>query len=111
MTSAVYKENYKLIEWRPFPKRRRVEIAPARSDLPRPMVILDTMPEVQSQATGKWYTSKSALRAEYRRLGMIEVGNDPARFRKKERPKADLKTIKDQIEKAEARYARGERVK
>ena len=42
---------------------------------------------------------------------MIEVGNDPARFRKKERPKTDLKAIKDQIERAEARYARGERVK
>ena len=111
MSSAAYKENYKLIEWRPFPKRRRTDIAPARSDLPRPMIIVDTMDEVQSQATGKWYTSKSALRAEYKRLGMVEVGNDPARFRKKERPKPDFKAIKDQIEKAEARYARGERVK
>lgn len=111
MTSPAYRENYALIEWRPFPKRKREDIAPARSDLPRPMVILDTMPEVQSQATGKWYTSKSALRAEYKRLGMVEVGNDPARFRKKTKPKPDLKAIKDQLERAEARYARGERVK
>jgi hypothetical protein len=75
------------------------------------MVILDPMDEVQSQATGKFYTSKSALRAEYKRLGMVEIGNDPARFRKKERRKPDHQTIKDMLEKAEARYARGERVK
>lgn len=111
MTSLAYRENYRLIEWRPFPERRRAEIAPARSDLPRPMIILDTMDEVQSQITGKFYTSKSALRAEYRRHNAIEVGNDPARFRKKDRPKPDTKQIRDLIEKAEARYARGERVK
>lgn len=41
-----------------------------------PMVILDGHKPVMSMTNGKIYDSKSALRAEYRRAGVVEVGND-----------------------------------
>lgn len=41
-----------------------------------PMVIRDGMKPVQSMTDGKMYDSKSALRAEYRRADVTEVGND-----------------------------------
>lgn len=81
----------------------------ARSDVSAPMIIADHMEPVQSQLDGKMYDSKSRLRATYRDAGMIEVGNDPARFRKPKPPKPDRKAIKESIEKAEARFNRGER--
>lgn len=74
------------------------------------MLITDTMAPVQSMATGKMYDSKAAIRAEYRQLGMVEVGNDPQRNKKFERPKIDRKGIKTTLDKAEARFNRGERV-
>lgn len=40
------------------------------------MIILDTMDAVQSMVTGEWHESKSSLRAEYRREGVVELGND-----------------------------------
>lgn len=49
-----------------------------RSDLASPMVIRDDMDPVQSMADGKTYTSKRAMRAGYRRAGVIEVGDDPS---------------------------------
>lgn len=73
------------------------------------MVITDTMAPVQSMATGKMYDSKAAIRAEYRQLGMVEVGNDPQRHARKERPKPDRAAIKDTVLKAQARVERGER--
>jgi hypothetical protein len=109
VTSAAYRENYGLIAWSEPPIPRRVVIPPARSDLPAPRLARDTMDPVQSQVTGKMYDSKSALRAEYRRMGAEEVGNDPARFRPRERPKPDRKAIRDTLERAEARFNRGER--
>lgn len=75
------------------------------------MVITDTMPPVQSMATGKMYDSKAAIRAEYRALGMVEVGNDPQRHQPKLKPKPDRQAIKDAVLKAEARVERGERSK
>lgn len=82
--------------------------APQRSNLSAPMIITDTMAPVQSMATGKMYDSKAAIRAEYRRLGMVEVGNDPQRLARKEKPKIDRKAIKDTVLKAAARVERGE---
>lgn len=92
---------------------RRLESGPppARSSLPFPMVITDDMDPVQSQLDGKFYTSKSMLRATYRAAGVTEVGNDPARLRKPKRKQPDRKGIRDTIEKAEARFRRGERVR
>ena len=48
----------------------------SQGELCAPMVITDGIPLLQSMATGRWHDSKSALRREYRRHGMVEVGND-----------------------------------
>jgi hypothetical protein len=63
------------------------------------------------QASGKIYDSKSKLRQEYKQLGMVEVGNDPARNRPKPKHKPDRKAISDTIQKAKARFDRGERTR
>ena len=53
-----------------------------RSDLPCPRIITDTMEECQSMADGRYYSSKSALRATYKPSGnpdgvaYVEVGNE-----------------------------------
>lgn len=85
---------------------RKVYSAPsgpvAASDYPCPRVITDHMDAVQ-HVDGKFYESKSAFRAVTKREGYIEVGNDPARLRKPERPKPTKaerdKAIKTAIEK------------
>lgn len=46
-----------------------------------PYVISDTMPETKHMATGKYFTSKAAFRAETKATGCIEYGNDPAVMR------------------------------
>ena len=48
----------------------------SQGQLCAPMVIHDTMRPIQSQTNGRIYDSKSQLRREYRRAGVIEVGND-----------------------------------
>lgn len=110
-----FKENYKLIDWsRKLPAERpRRYIPPARSDLPSPRIASDVMEPVQSMLDGKMYDSKSALRATYRAAGCIEVGNDPARLKPRDRTKkkVDDKAIKDTVEKAVARFNRGERAR
>jgi len=73
-------------------------------------VVSDAMPPVQSMLDGKMYDSKSAIRATYKASGATEVGNDPARFKPRPKPKVDRKAIKDSVERAEARFNRGERV-
>lgn len=108
-----YKANYALIDWsKPMTVERPQRAAPARSFLPCPHIIGDVMEPVQSMASGKYYESKSAIRAEYKRLGMVEIGNDPARIRPRDRTKkkVDRKAIKTTLEIAEARFKRGERV-
>ena len=81
-------------------------IPPARSDLPLPYVISDTMPPTE-QVDGRFYESKAAFRAVGKAHGLIEVGNeklkpktrqsaDPA-FRRQRRDK-----IKTAIEKVRA---------
>ena len=59
----------------------------ARSALPMPMVISDTM-EPTEQVDGRFYTSKRAFRATGRALGLIEVGNE--RLPKKTRASASV---------------------
>ncbi|MDI9407810.1 MAG: hypothetical protein QM523_01025 [Candidatus Pacebacteria bacterium] len=73
----------------------------AGSDFPCPRVITDHMDPVQ-HVDGKFYESKSAFRAVTKREGYIEVGNDPARLRKPERPKPDPKKRREAVEKAAA---------
>lgn len=83
---------------------------PKRSELPAPMIIGDTMEEgVQSQLDGKIYTSKSQLRKTYKQAGVTEVGNDPARLKPFKKPRPDRKQIRTSVEKAAARFSRGER--
>ena len=60
------------------PNRWRVKKASqknARSDLPLPYVISDTMDAVE-QIDGKFYTSKRAFRAVGKAAGLVEVGNE-----------------------------------
>lgn len=76
------------------------EDAPKRSHLSTPMIASDNI-EVRSQTDGKMYTSKSALRAEYRRAGVVEVGTE------KFRPAAnDYKPegVRDDLRQAIARH-------
>lgn len=58
-------------KWRIY----RATPKPARSDLPLPNIISDTMPPTE-QVDGKFYTSKRAFRAVGRSLGLIEIGNE-----------------------------------
>jgi len=73
----------------------------ARSDLACPSVIGDTMPETQ-HVDGKHYTSKSAYRAITKANGYVEVGNDPARLRRPEKPQADPVARRAAVSKAVA---------
>ena len=53
---------------------------------------------VQSMADGRWHTSKAKLRADYRALGMVEMGNSKQEPFKK--PKPDRKAIRDAVKRA-----------
>lgn len=86
----------------------RIELGPM-SDLPCPMVMGDTMEPTQHMCDGQTYTSKSRFRAVTKAHGCIEVGNDPARFRRPKRQKTSRQQIKDTVERATARFNRGER--
>lgn len=79
-----------------------VRPAVTRSGLPCPMIISDHMDAVEHPADGQFYASKSKFRQVTRANGMIEVGNDPARFRRPTRPNRD-KGIEQAIDKAIAR--------
>lgn len=106
-----YKQNYNLIDWsKEIVIERKAELPAARSDLPFPRIMSDVMEPLQSMLDGKFYDSKSALRATYRAAGCVEVGNDPARLKQRERKKVDRKAVKTTLEKAAARFNRGERV-
>ena len=92
------------------------DVEPQRSTLPAPMVISDTIDPVRSMADGKEYTSKSALRSTYKPSGnpdgisYVEVGNEVNNTPAKPKPKSDEKAIQASLQKALARYERGERV-
>jgi len=89
------------------------EAVGARSDaLPVPIYIADGMPAVKSMADGVHYDSKSAIRASYRNgpIRYEEVGNDTAHLRHRAPSRPDPAAINDSVEKAVARFERGERV-
>ena len=107
-----YRENYKLIDFsKEIETPVKVRPAAKRSDLPCPRLMSDSMPPVQSQVDGRMYDSKSAIRASYRAHGVEEIGNDPARLKPFVRPKTDRREIKQTVEKAVARFNRGERAR
>jgi len=78
-----------------------------RSILGAPMVIADSMAPVQSMLDGKLYDSKAALRATYRAAGVTEVGNDPAAFQTKPKPKVDRHAVKAAVGRAFSRAGLG----
>lgn len=100
--SNAYRQNYKEIDWSvPIPDSARPDpIPPARSSLPCPMVIGDSV-EIKSMVDGKIYTSKAALRRSYRERGYIEVGNEE--LKPPPKPKPDRKKIRESVEKAFSR--------
>ncbi len=80
-----------------------------RSELSAPSVISDNLESVgglngvQSQADGRYYTSKAALRADYRARGMVEVGNDPGRAKSHhlaKKPKIAHEDVRPAVERA-----------
>jgi hypothetical protein len=78
-----------------------------RSILGAPMVITDEMPATQHMADGNFYTSKRKFRAVTRAHGCVEVGNDPAMFRKAAKPKPDRQAIKAAVGRAFSRAGLG----
>lgn len=73
-----------------------------------PSVISDVQPPTMSMGNGQIYDSKSEMRKHYKRDGFIEVGNDPARLRPKQRAPVDRTGIKDAVQRSAARVARGD---
>ena len=85
------------------------DVAPARSDLPRPNVISDEMLPTE-QVDGKFYTCKRRFRAIGRALGLTEVGNE--QFKTKLRASANRETKVERrrtLERAIAQYRAGRR--
>lgn len=72
----------------------------ARSGHGLPALIGDEMPPTKNMVDGKFYTSKSAMRATYRPSGnaegasFAEIGNDPAMLKRPSKPKPDRSAIK-----------------
>ena len=105
MTDAAYKANYLKIDWRPLPPvDKPIRQRGARSGLPCPMVIRDSMDDIQSMADGRIYDSKSALRKsytadgnpqgrDYQEIGGTEI--EPAG-----RASVDKKALRDAVDKA-----------
>jgi len=105
MTDAAYKANYLKIDWRPLPPvDKPIRQRGARSGFPCPMVIRDSMDDIQSMADGRIYDSKSALRRsytadgnpqgrDYQEIGGTEI--EPAG-----RASVDKKGIRDALDRA-----------
>ncbi len=105
-----YAKNYNLIDWsQPIVIEEKPVLPVKRSSLPCPLIISDEMPPTQSMADGKIYTSKSGIEAATRAAGCITIGNDKREpFKRKKPSRAEIKAT---VEKATARYERGERAK
>jgi hypothetical protein len=84
-------------------------IAPARSHLPLPYVISDTM-EPTEQVDGKFYTSKTAFRRVGRELGLIEVGNEKPKPKQRATADKSFKAARrDGLKKVIEQYKAGRR--
>lgn len=105
MTDAAYKAGYNQIDWRPLPPvEKPIRHRVARSGFPCPMVIRDSMDDIQSMADGRIYDSKSALRRsytadgnpqgrDYQEIGGTEI--EPAG-----RASVDKKAVRDALDRA-----------
>ena len=88
---------------------KRLELPIARSSLPMPSVISDTMPPTE-QVDGRFYESKAAFRAVGRSLGLTEVGNEKIKPKTRTTNSPEVKRARRQaLQKAVARYRAGER--
>jgi len=77
---------------------------PARSPLPCPHVISDTMPPTE-QVDGRFYESKAAFRAVGRALGLTEVGNEKPKPKQRTSASREAKAGRaTSIKKAVERY-------
>lgn len=68
------------------------------------MIIRDEMPATQSMASGKVYDSKSAIRAEYKARGLMEIGNEKITPPSVERPRITKDEIGAAIQKVRDGY-------
>jgi len=68
-----------------------------RSSLQAPMIMNDNV-EVRSMSDGKIYTSKAKLRQSYRDQGIVEMGNERPKPKKRAKPKG----VRDSLKKAMA---------
>ena len=105
MTDAAYKTGYDAIDWRPLPPvDKPIRHRGARSGFPCPMVIRDSMDDIQSMADGRIYDSKSALRKSYTADGnpqgmdYQEIGG--AEIEPAGRASVDKKALRDAVDKA-----------
>jgi hypothetical protein len=86
-------------DWHPLNEPWPIDCIPvhkfqqSRSELSAPMIVRDGQEPVQSQVTGQWHDSKSALRAEYKANGVIEIGNDAIPNAPPTRPKVTREEI------------------
>ena len=90
-----------LFYWNPETKKMERVPYKAKKEVDAPFVIGDEiLGGIQSQVTGKIYDSKSNLRREYKRYGVIEKGNE--RLPPPKAPNQDevYRDIREDVEKA-----------
>lgn len=83
-----------------------------QGELACPMIISDTQPALQSMTDGKVYDSKSEMRKEYRRAGVVEVGSEKQKpggdwSEKKAKRKKQREGIKASLYRAHSRMGHG----
>lgn len=64
-------------------EERAFQRQPKQGELCVPMFIRDDQKPLMSMTNGKIYDSKSEMRKEYRRAGVVELGNDVPKERAK----------------------------
>lgn len=85
----------------------------ARGNHSCPALIGDEMPPTKNMVDGKYYTSKTAMRATYKPSGnaegvrFAEIGDDPAMLRPTAKPKPDRAAIKATVGRAFSRAGLG----
>lgn len=76
----------------------------ARSHLPSPHFISDTMQAAEHPCTGQMIDSKSRFERITRDHGCVTIGNDPARLRNTKEKKPDRKQIRESLQRSFAQH-------
>ena len=92
---------------KPWPVACSSHYESKRSGVPFPMLQRDWTEPVQHPVSGEFFTNKAAFSRRTKELGYTEVGDDPARFRKPEKPKESRREIKEAIARAENLVSQG----